>query len=829
MTSTPGLDPALRPDAEGAHSRAAALPGPDDSTWSGRRAAREAERAFRRTSPSSVVEAFPLRVMAQDRNQVIRYMNAPAKQEMGALVASLGLSADDLIGLPVEILSRTPGYVDADPRRHELPYTFEVDNGQDLLEVTVSAIVEDGERVGALTTWQSIEDRKTTARVIADVAADNQAVDLLLRSLEGARTPVDAAMCAIESLRSSLRFDLGAFWVLADDGTTIVQADETGVPDETWRTATADHRFRIGHGPVGQAWAARDLVVVDDLAQAECPRSAAAAVAGYRSAVCLPVIVAADVVGVIEVVSREVREIRNQRRATLRNLAQLVSHAISRMLSEQAAAETAKDTATVADLLSSLVGVSTSEEAAAVALSVVRTHLGFDYGTCWTLVAGTDRMRFLLDSGTAHPEFVRATHEQLFAEGEGLVGAAWRRRDVVALDDASVDRAVARRAAAEAAGIRSGVAFPVTVDGEVRGVMDFAAAGAVALTEARLETLRTISRLLSQTFSRLALEERERSVSRRLQNDVEEILAVVRAAAEGDLTQRLEVSSDGSIRIMGDGLDEFFGRLRASLSEIAGTAHSLGSAGMELESVSSLLIENATSTSDQVEHLSLAASDVALNVESVAGAADQLRASIAEIATSASTAAGVANQAVAVAGQANDSVMMLNESSAEIGKVIRTITSIADQTNLLALNATIEAARAGDAGKGFAVVANEVKELAKETAGATQEISRRIAAIQESTLVAMDAITEIADVITRINSHQEAISSAVEEQTATTTAIAYNVSAAATGALSISEGLRTVGLAADSTRTCALDSERAAGGLVSMSTEMQRMLRQFRF
>jgi methyl-accepting chemotaxis protein len=828
MTSTQGTDPTT---SHLAAPRSVPAPAPrqTEATWAGRRAAREAERAFRRAAPAAVVEAFPLRVMAQDRNQVIRYMNAPAKQEMGALVAPLGLGADDLIGLPVEILARTPGYVDADPARHDLPYTFEVDNGQDVLEVTVSAILEDGERVGALTTWQSIEDRKAKARVIADVAADNQAVDLVLRSLDTARTPVDAAMCAVEALRSSLGFELGAFWVLDADGVSVVQADESGAPEETWRAASRDQRFRIGMGPVGRAWAERELVAVDDLASAECPRSAVAASAGYRSSICLPVLIGSEVVGVIEMVSRDQREIRNQRRATMRNLAQLVSHAISRMLSEQTALEASKDTATVADLLSSLVGVTTSEEAAAVALSVVRSHLGFAYGACWSLDRSQDRMRFLLDSGTAGQEFVRATHEHAFAEGEGLVGAAWQRRDVVVLEDLVDDGALPRRSAAAAAGVLSGVAFPVVVDGAVTGVMDFAATEVVHLTEARVETLRTISRLLSQTFSRLALEERERQATRRLQNDVDEILAVVRAAAEGDLTQRLDLSSDGSIRTMSDGLAEFFGRLRTSLSEIAGTAHSLGSAGMELESVSSLLIENATSTSDQVEHLTLAAADVALNVESVASAADQLRASIAEIATSASTAAGVANQAVVVAGQANDSVMLLNESSAEIGKVIRTITSIADQTNLLALNATIEAARAGDAGKGFAVVANEVKDLAKETAGATQEISRRIAAIQESTLVAMDAITEIADVITRINSHQESISSSVEEQTATTTAIAYNVSAAAAGALAISEGIRTVGLTADSTRTCALDSERAAGGLVSMSTEMQRLLRQFRF
>ncbi|MFA7323882.1 MAG: methyl-accepting chemotaxis protein, partial [Candidatus Nanopelagicales bacterium] len=169
------------------------------------------------------------------------------------------------------------------------------------------------------------------------------------------------------------------------------------------------------------------------------------------------------------------------------------------------------------------------------------------------------------------------------------------------------------------------------------------------------------------------------------------------------------------------------------------------------------------------------------------------------------------------------------DSSVEIGKVIKVITSIAQQTNLLALNATIEAARAGEAGKGFAVVANEVKELAKETARATEDISHKIEAIQTDTTSAVEAIGEISTVINQISDIQNTIASAVEEQTATTNEIARNVSSAASGSQDISASISTVADAAQSTRQGAEDSQRAAVELATMAAELQRLLGQFQY
>jgi methyl-accepting chemotaxis protein len=173
-------------------------------------------------------------------------------------------------------------------------------------------------------------------------------------------------------------------------------------------------------------------------------------------------------------------------------------------------------------------------------------------------------------------------------------------------------------------------------------------------------------------------------------------------------------------------------------------------------------------------------------------------------------------------------VSKLGESSTEIGQVIKVITSIAQQTNLLALNATIEAARAGEAGKGFAVVANEVKELAKETAKATEDISRKIEAIQTDTKAAVDAIASISGVINQINDISGTIATAVEEQNATTNEMSRNVSEAARGSGEITSNIAGVAEAAESTTRGATNTQKASQQLVETSTQLRRLVDQFK-
>lgn len=309
---------------------------------------------------------------------------------------------------------------------------------------------------------------------------------------------------------------------------------------------------------------------------------------------------------------------------------------------------------------------------------------------------------------------------------------------------------------------------------------------------------------------------------------VASILEVVNAASQGDLTQRIAVTGDDPIGQMGTGLERFFSDLRRSIASISENATTLAGASEELSSVSSEMSSNAGETSSQANLVSAASEQVSKNVATVATGVDEMNAAIREIAKNASEAARVSQQAVSVANSTNGMIAKLGDSSLEIGKVVKVITSIAEQTNLLALNATIEAARAGDAGKGFAVVANEVKELAKETAKATEDISHKIEAIQSDTHGAVEAIRQISDVINQINDISNTIASAVEEQTATANEMGRNVGEASKGSGEIAQNITAVATAAQSTNQGASNTQQAAGELSRMASELQQLVSQFK-
>ena len=320
-----------------------------------------------------------------------------------------------------------------------------------------------------------------------------------------------------------------------------------------------------------------------------------------------------------------------------------------------------------------------------------------------------------------------------------------------------------------------------------------------------------------------------------LRHDVLKPLEVLRsrmasiAEGDGDLTRRLGFHRADEIGELAGEFDRFVVGVQSLVGKVAGTAAGLAASAANLSATSEQIATSAHDATRRAESVASAAEQVSSNVASVAGATEEMGSSIREIAQNAHRAAGVAMDAVTMADTTNAAISRLGESSSDIGSVVKLITEIAQQTNLLALNATIEAARAGEAGKGFAVVADEVKDLAQETAKATDDISRRIESVRNDSRDAIAAIEAIRAVISQISDYQVTIASAVEEQSATTSEMGRGYNEVATGSAEIARSIAGVASASSTTLKGVAAARQTTDDLRKVADELKSLVSRFTY
>ncbi len=703
----------------------------------------------------------------------------------------------------------------------------------------------------------------------------------LVANVSSAKTAEQVARGFLEGLSRQFNWEYGSLWKVDHSSKTMTYVSDFGNGNFKLKQATESHSYRSGEGLVGRVFETKMIAQSNNLNEVRGDqRTALGTEAGYLSSMAFPISKDGTVEWIVDFFHNEEMEIDDE---THRALGELVKFAENQLSNVDSIIELELFNR-VKDFNFAIQNTKTEKQLADVALEKIAQLFNFDCGFYFTFNSETMQFDFTSNYGNGFSEMLNDAKNSHFKVDDSHVGSSFRENRVVYNSNNQNNTHSGRAKLAGNSGLKSSLIIPVFVDNKAFGFFDFYSSQGgnqrvyenvfqfvhqsigstfkqikvlLAYTKVKAlvdnapvnimmsnlnfgleymnpksrQTLKAIEHLLPKPVDQLEGEiidifhKNPGRVRKILENDKN--LPHKANIKLGDQTLSLNVNAmyDDEGKYIGPMVawNVITDRLRI-LKEVSEAANQLAAASSQLNATASELASMSEETSSQSKNVATSSEQVAIGVETVASNTEEMLASIKEISRSTNEASQSANDTSNRAKETNETITQLGQSSQEIGKVIKVISSIAQQTNLLALNATIEAARAGEAGRGFAVVANEVKELAKQTSTATDEITNKISAIQSDTDGAVTAISGIGTQIDKLNEIVGSIAASVEEQLATTNEVSRIVQESNSGVQSISGNIRGVTEAAGQTSQSASQVLEASKGLQELATKLQDLV-----
>jgi len=519
---------------------------------------------------------------------------------------------------------------------------------------------------------------------------DLRALSTTLHALQDARSATEAIEATLRAVRDAFGWAYGSFWRLDHARNALVFDQEIGDAGPAFRAVTQQASFERGVGLAGRTWLHGALQFAPDLGQVEdCCRAPVAVEAGVKSGVCIPLRTHGEIIGTLDFFSLTTLELTADRRMALETVGAQLSSTLDAIHRAEDAEEARRDAEALTEVLGTLGQADGREQTLRQVLQVVRTAFGWDYGSVWRLDEEQGALKFWVESGTVDADFAAATAAAAFPRGVGLSGRTWKRMALTFVPDLAEVHDCSRAPAARAAGVKSGVCLPLTVNGELVATMDFFTTRSLAaLAPSRQSSLEQVASQVSAVLTRMHGAELAARESAELQ------LRLTRGVGEvrDSLNQQTALASEQASAVA---------EVTSSLSELRQTSRQALENAESLLDVSEQARTGAVRGLDTVKQSIAGMQDIQERVETI-----QVR------------------------------INGLSEHTQQIGEIITTVNEIAEQSKLLALNASIEAARAGEFGRSFSVVANEMRDLAEQSKQATRQVRQLLSDIREATTAA---------------------------------------------------------------------------------------------